>query len=123
MFKLNKTPPAKLTAAEIDRLKGRKLDRAVAAILFNEREPKGGGLLFSPRRYSGSMTAAWLVVEEMRRRGWFFSLEDVVEIDEYVACFHSPERMSGQAMSAEAAFAICKAALKALMEAGNAKAE
>ena len=62
--------------------------------------------------YSTHIEHAWLVVEEMRRRGWWFRLH--YDDDLSCATFACPGRPSGEGVDPRAPFAISIAALRAL---------
>lgn len=64
-------------------------------------------------RFSTEIAAAWQVVEKMRSLGWFYSVSDVIEINEHLARFFKPDQPDAQAMDASVSLAICRAALKA----------
>ena len=66
--------------------------------------------------YSADIAEAWLVVEAVKARGWFFTLADVTELPEWHACFHSPDRKNADGANPSAPVAICRAALEAVKQ-------
>lgn len=66
-------------------------------------------------RYSTEISAAWLVVEEMRKRGYRFKLIETDPGDQYGVSWWIPREAFGVVEYAQTApEAICIAALKAL---------
>ena len=65
-------------------------------------------------RFSTTISAAWMVVDKMRDRGWDF---DIRNFGTYTAAFHEQRSLMGASCSADAEtapLAICLAALAAI---------
>jgi hypothetical protein len=63
--------------------------------------------------YPGDIGAAWLVVEHMRKNGWFYKIYDDVMLDEHHCFFYSLNMPDASDMDGLLSTAICRAALLA----------
>ena len=103
----------------------RCLDEWVATVVLNDPRPLPGdaGILvpYNARlkEHSSEIRAAWMVVEEMRERGWVLTLENECAFD----CVHVKFEIGleldhpivAHTSRAEAPLAICRAAIKAIL--------